>query len=246
MPDCVFCGATDKMSAEHVFPDWSQPFLNSDAGPGTHTRTIIRADGETTKEHRDLPATATVRSVCGSCNNGWMSALEANAKPYLVSMLRDHRRTYYGGGQTLLATWAVKTAVVAGSKFKPETPGVFYRDLHESGAPSETTRVWLGATPWTNFHYVDYRPLKVSRVGEPPVTSENAFAGLLAVGTVVFYVVSWLENVPNFEPVEKYRDSLLAVWPYSRPRTWPPPGPRFDLAALDELAETFGRVPTSS
>ncbi len=231
------------MSAEHVFPDWSQPFLDSDAGPGTHTRTILRATGETTTEHRGLPATATVRSVCESCNNGWMSALEANAKPYLVSMLRDHRRTYYSGGRKLLATWAVKTAVVAGSKFTPETPETFYRDLHKNGAPSETTCVWLGATPWTNFHYVDCRPLKVSRDAEPPVRSENAFAGLLALGTIVFYVVSWLENVPNVEPVEKYSDSLLAIWPYSGPKTWPPAGRRFDLAGLDELANTFGSAP---
>jgi hypothetical protein len=99
MQQCVFCGLTGKMSAEHVFPDWSQPFLDSAAGPGTHTRTIIRADGETTDEHRALPATATVRSVCGFCNNGWMSALEADSKPYLVSMLNDHRRTYHAGGQ---------------------------------------------------------------------------------------------------------------------------------------------------
>jgi hypothetical protein len=86
--------------------------------------------------------------------------------------------------------------------------------------------------------------LKVSREEEPPVNSENAFAGLLALGTIVFFVVAWLDNEPDLEPVEKYDSSLLALWPHTGPRTWPPPGRRFDFDALEDLAGTFGRVPT--
>jgi hypothetical protein len=244
MPECVFCGATGRMSAEHVFPDWSQPFLRSEDGLGTHTRTIMRAEGETTSEHRGLPATSTVRSVCGACNNVWMSRLEGDAKPYLETMLNNHGRTYYRGGQALLATWAVKTALVAGSKFEPQTPEVFYRNLTAARTPSGTTRIWMGATPWAEFHYVDHRPLKISRRDEPRVRTENAFAGLLALGHVVFYVVSWIDNPPSVEPVQRYSDSLLELWPYSGPKAWPPRGLRLDEDALDDLAETFGRVPT--
>lgn len=245
MPQCVFCGATGKLSGEHVFPDWSQPFLESEAGPGTHVRRVIRAEGKTKTVHRGLPATATVNSVCAPCNHGWMSRLEEAAKPYLVSMLKGHHRTYHRGGQKLLATWALKTALVAGSKFKPATPEVFYRDLRDSGEPSENTAIWLGATPWAGFHYIDYRPLKISNIGEPRVTAENAFAGLLALGHVVFYVVAWMGNVPNVEPIEKYRNSLLPIWTYVGPQAWPPRGPAFDEQSLDRLAETFGSVPTS-
>jgi hypothetical protein len=64
MQQCVFCGTTGKMIAEHVFPNWSQPFLDSAAGPGTHTRTIVRADVKATNEHRSCRSqTRTTRSV---------------------------------------------------------------------------------------------------------------------------------------------------------------------------------------
>jgi hypothetical protein len=46
-----------------------------------------------------------------------MSDLESRAKPYLLSMINGYSRTYYPRGQELLATWAVKTALICGSKF---------------------------------------------------------------------------------------------------------------------------------
>src|SRR3712207_2522797 len=106
---CVFCEQTGKLSAEHVFPDWSQPFLTSPHGKGTQTRVILRRDGtkdETPPRSTD-PATVTVKTVCEPCNNGWMSHLEGAAKPFLLSMIQGHSRTYYAGGQKVLASWAV-------------------------------------------------------------------------------------------------------------------------------------------
>jgi hypothetical protein len=137
---CIFCGSTDKLSAEHVFPDWSQPYLVSPYGPGTHQRQILRADGNNDKwSHEGDPATATVRTVCEPCNNGWMSRLESSAQPYLLTMIKGHGRTYYPDSQKLLAAWAVKTALVSGSKFKPPTPESFYRDFYAAQEPPENT-----------------------------------------------------------------------------------------------------------
>jgi hypothetical protein len=51
-----------------------------------------------------------------------MSDLEREAKPFLLSMIRGHRRMYYRRGQCVVATWLLKTALVAGSRFDPALP----------------------------------------------------------------------------------------------------------------------------
>ena len=103
---CVFCGGTGKMSAEHVFPQWSREYLREVEGKGTHTRKILHGDGRiSARSHKADPATATVKTVCASCNNGWMSRLESEAMPFLLSMIKGHRRTYYDAGKALIARW---------------------------------------------------------------------------------------------------------------------------------------------
>jgi hypothetical protein len=120
----VFCRRDVPLTAEHVFPKWTQPYLLDAEGElGTHTRVTIRAGQGATDErsHRGRPATATVRSVCGDCNNGWMSRIEQEAKPRLLAMLRD--KSMFAGTQMhfderdrlVLARWLVKTALVVGS-----------------------------------------------------------------------------------------------------------------------------------
>jgi hypothetical protein len=245
---CIFCGSTGKLTAEHVFPDWSQPYLVSPYGPGTHQRQILRADGNNDDwSYEGDPATATVRTVCEPCNNGWMSDLEGRAKPNLLSMIKGYGRTYYPDGQKLLATWAVKTALVSGSKFTPQTPGHFYEDFYAAQEPADKSLVWLIATGRPYFTYVDYRPLKVSKLDESPVTTENAYAALLGISHVAFYVVGWSENEPNLGGLKPFDSSMLPLWPMTaREVTFPPKGPALGYEALDELADApFGKADRS-
>jgi hypothetical protein len=146
MPRCVFCGCERTLTKEHVFPEWARPYLQSD-GPGTHQRIEIREAGTTERLRSGEPATLTVRSVCAPCNNGWMSSLEQTAMPHLLPLIKGHERTLFPPAQRTVATWAVKTALVAGSKFDPRLPATFYRALFESGRPTEKTRVWLAHAP---------------------------------------------------------------------------------------------------
>jgi hypothetical protein len=122
----------------------------------THAVTIRAGDPEPEEHSRPgKAATLTVRSVCAQCNNGWMGRLEDQARPYLLTMIRGNGRTYHATGRTLIATWFVKTALVAGSKFSPPLPHAFYEQVRATGRPSDNTRVWLAATPWNEMHYTD-------------------------------------------------------------------------------------------
>src|SRR5437588_10121648 len=116
-PVCAFCRSDKKLTGEHVWPDWTQPYLASSEGKGTHRRTVLRYGKEPEmREWRDDPATSKVNDVCEKCNTGWMSDLETAAKPYLLTMIQGRGRTYHTGGLTLIGTLAAKTALMAGKQ----------------------------------------------------------------------------------------------------------------------------------
>ncbi len=53
-----------------------------------------------------------VKWLCATCNNGWMSMLENEAKPILESILDEKLKDIDAASQSTLACWAVKTAMV--------------------------------------------------------------------------------------------------------------------------------------
>jgi hypothetical protein len=244
---CVFCQKKGPLSDEHIFPKWLQPHLADPEGEdGTHRRMSFRSGDAEVYEHsyRGQPATVVVKSVCKGCNNGWMASLEGAAKPYLLSMIRGNTRAYYEHGQALIATWFVKTALVAGSKFKPSLPADFYSALIEDRRPTTTTHVWLAGTPYDAHHQSDFRPIRVQTDGKPPPPEPNAFSAMIVVGQLVGFVVSWLDAVPSTDRVmQEFGPALIPIWSVTEPTvTWPPRAGRLDFAALDALANTVVAV----
>jgi len=239
----VFCRRDVPLTAEHVFPQWTRRFLTDpDGGLGTHTRITLRAGGEVDeRSHPGQAATGTVRSVCAECNNGWMSRLESEAAPFLLSMIRGHTRTYHPHGRTLIATWFVKTALVAGSKFTPTLPPDFYTQLFVDRQPSANTLVWLAATPYDEHHQSDFRPIRTQHEDEPPPPEPNSFSAMIVVGQLVGFIVSWLEAVPATTRLQaRFGPALLPMWPTNvGTGTWPPRAGRLDFDMLDALADSI-------
>jgi hypothetical protein len=243
MSICIFCGRDRTLSAEHVYSAWLRPYLHKhpEDGDGTHHHIHIHRGGPDVQTYSAPPATQTVRSVCAECNNGWMSQLESGAKPCLESMIKGHQRTYYAGGQELIATWLVKTALVSGSKFDPRLPASFYTDLYETRKPSPNTRVWIAGTAYEGQHYIDYRPLRSVADGEPrpeaPIIP-NAYSAVLAVGQFAGMIVSWEGQVPSMDRIESHYGPALIELLQGHPVTWPPRGGRLDFRGLEDLADS--------
>ncbi len=103
---------------EHIFPKWLLKYMGIGKLPvvsAHHVRT------ENTVETRDIrhaaPLARTEGRVCGSCNNGWMSALEVEAMPILKPFIDGTTNLYECGGQnvTTIGRWAAKTAYMVNS-----------------------------------------------------------------------------------------------------------------------------------
>ena len=242
---CVFCERNRKLTREHVWPQWVRSSLDHPAGPGTATRTVIRAGGREEWSYRARPANVVVRSVCEECNGGWMSELEQRAMPVLLPMIEDRGPvTLEASDADTVATWALKTSLAAGSEFKPPIPKEFYTEFYETREPVGKVRVWIGRTPHLETHTIDFRPMTVRREGEDPPADPNGYQAVLSVGHLALYVVGWRGPKPQLDRVFSWfgETALVKVLPYEPPVIWPPPATLTLITGLDALANRLAEI----
>lgn len=239
---CKFCGSDAPLTAEHVFPEWTRSHLLDprDQGDGTHTTIVLEA-GMGVTQHRERsgpPSTWTVKCVCAACNNGWMSRLETAAKPHLLKLM-DGRSGIFDDQREVLAAWFVKTALVAGAKFRPIRP-VFYEQFHAEGKPSANTRVWLAATNERFHHYTDFRPIRTQKEDEPAPTIANAYSAVIALGQVAAFVLSWDDRIPSRKRLmQRFGQVLVPLWPTHFGATIWPPENGLSQRGLDDLSDAI-------
>lgn len=149
---CIFCGASGKMTAEHVLPNWltsiglaSEPVVETASG-WLNRSPQSRGSGR--------PFQTRVKAVCAACNNGWMSELEQIARRILTPIIRGEPRGILEDDQPALAMWALKTTLVAMMVSSREDrtlgyglPEAEFTDLYmQRGQPRplDHVQVWLG------------------------------------------------------------------------------------------------------
>jgi hypothetical protein len=168
---------------------------------------------------RGRPFSATVRAVCGSCNNGWMSGLETQARPVLSALMRNAHCRLDAVEQHLVATWAVKTMLmlrlIEGDDDDRELDADMYRHLMQHGSPPPGEHVWVGSYagegqwPMT-FHYL---AAGIAPPGGSEPEHPNAYCASFAVGHLAVAVAG---NRLAEGPVAVQRnplDTWRLLWP---------------------------------
>jgi len=85
---CVFCESTSDLTREHVLPDWLTD-IGLDSEPSIHHAGPLN---RLPREWSAKPFKTTVKMVCATCNNGWLSELEGSAKPVIAPLIRGEGR----------------------------------------------------------------------------------------------------------------------------------------------------------
>ena len=116
MPTCIFCD-NPAGNREHVWPRWI--LERKDLGA---FRLKIANVPEKILNNVEL----TVKTVCQSCNNGWMSTLEAEAMPILTEMFDDKTVVLNQEQQQIIARWLMKTSMIYDSLKGRNAPNIFY------------------------------------------------------------------------------------------------------------------------
>ena len=223
---CAFCGATGRLTGEHLWPDWLRQFLGDKKAPFPH-RATTTVTGGYDRQWRRPPFTLTVNEVCRSCNNGWMSELEGKAKPLLTPMILGEPIKLDEREQRTLASWAVKTAMVYQLTTEHRAIRRYeYEHLRLHLTPRSPTQVWLATR--TNEEpkpsIFGFRASGMAPARGAPARYD-AYLVTLAIGYFVAQIhghdlemhsgALWTRRGP-------LAAALQQIWPYTEPISWPP------------------------
>jgi hypothetical protein len=205
---CLFCGCTlyskktktGGKSNEHIIPKWLMEYLGVPNMTITPTVTEV-ASGRIVDLRKHAVSAFVAGTVCGTCNNGWMSRLEGDTKPVLIPLIEDPRRleNLDQKRRALIARWALKTAAMLnrasaysapGNSMSRPVPDDHLRKIMNGGCPSGVVVVGCG--------YASSKPLDWLQFGTW-ITPANS--------------VSLLEEDRNrsYKIALAFRDLVLAV-----------------------------------
>lgn len=216
---CVFCRKAG-VTAEHVWPAWL-----SEVVPGTGELAFVRKGMHEPKETRwNAPSlNVTVRQVCASCNSGWMSELETEAKPLLTPMIQGKPMGLSRREQRLAATWAAKTAMMLAFTH-PERralPDAHLHWLYAQGEPDPHVVIWIGAYAgdWSGWYSGE-----ILGLGPRERPEGFAYCSTCLLGSLVFQVLGHDLNEAMAPLAAPEADRLsVQIWPDTRALVrWPP------------------------
>lgn len=244
---CIFCGA-EARTREHVFPSWLEPLL-----PGEGAFHVER-------QHEELGADPllqtwgsnaldlTVRRVCGDCNNGWMSELEAECKPLLAPMIAGRAQSLSKEDQTKLATWMAKTVVVGEAATPAQArrviPRRWHTTIHQERRPPKGSWVWLAryvggelpAGETTRPIHWTFHPLSMQWSGG----EKTGVSAVLSLGQLVFQLLGVFDRPEETHPDRQ--QPFLKLWPDPIHRApWPSVVPTLTDGELLDLVNSFNR-----
>jgi hypothetical protein len=188
------------------------------------------------------------RCVCEKCNGGWMSRLESSAKPILEPMIHDSSSVIDYVQQSVIAAWAIKTAMVFECT---KASSAFYSQGDRShlltwSTPPPDTLVWIGR--YVNSHALFVENDYLSNTKPANVLSEGCVT-TFAIGRLCLQSFTARRGLKGdgkritIHPKPGQWDRLLVqVWPAAEQiARWPPPlyfGP--SVESLKELAARIG------
>jgi hypothetical protein len=110
---CGFCESKSrKITNEHIYAEWIGVVLGSKE-PGMNVRHSMKRDEREGPTWLASVLDHKVRMACDRCNNGWMHDLEEHVRSVATPMILGQRIALDLKAHVAVATWAVKTAMVA-------------------------------------------------------------------------------------------------------------------------------------
>ncbi len=218
---CLFCD-NNAESKEHLWPKWIHE--RKDFGPLN-----FQLGGSKNKTIPDPQI--TVKTVCGVCNNGWMSKLESENIPTIGCMVQDISTPLDETQQKSVAAWSIKTAMVSDSMKGRAALNQFYsRDervkMRIGHDIPPRTLIWIARIDGmhlgnfgTDFALFD--PQK-QRIGMGSVTT--IVAGHFVTQAVSVHLEGENIEIPELAcKMGNWNELLAQIWPIQQPTAlWPP------------------------
>jgi hypothetical protein len=236
---CIFCEGTGRLTREHVIPQWMTDVLPEQLPWRGQDQTVVLLPPDSPPSsmdlgHREAPErfnASTIRAVCGSCNSGWMSTLEGSAQDALTSLVRGERRALEIPTIELVASWAIKTSLVAQLTSSAAAAALddLYHQFFRDRRPSPNAFVWAGAVGHDDWGLRIEALSALYTDGNDDVTIDdppNMLSVTIGLGSLLLHSVLTTLSSADCPPLEEMlTDGLIRLWPNPVPTTWPPPRP---------------------
>ena len=240
---CMFCGA-DSATREHAVPAWLLDTLGSSAA----SLMEVQFREEAPRKPWFTKDGILINRFCASCQNGWMSDLEASARPTVGPLAHDLALWLSREQQALVARWSLKTAMVLeGVNAEGQW---FYSGAERAGlmTPSaqlpEATYIWAGRYAHSGTSYFQSRRMS----GDTSGLLSEGYAVTFGFGHLVLQTLTVRRRRQSKRAsleikAGPWNDCLIQVWPVTTGSIrWPPPL-SFSASSidLDELSGRFRR-----
>ncbi len=231
---CIFCGAFG-VTYEHVWADWLKAYIPREQANHSMSQTHVspeKPDKITLHKRTGDAHSHRVRRVCASCNNGWMSQLQEDAKEFLVPMLAGQPVRLHRRAQHILSAWIAMLVMVA-EYMEPDNvtvPESDRRFLMETRKPPRHWRIWIACHRRQQAPLYSHNSLEFVQESEGftrgPATNHNTQSSTICVGKhLVFHTMS---SVLAYDLIRRWRlpstvaTGLDQIWPVrTKIVTWP-------------------------
>jgi hypothetical protein len=234
MRQCIFC-PNPANSQEHLWAEW---LLKREP---LHLQVPVRHTvGD--QPARTINTPITIGWACTTCNNGWMSDLEREAKPILGPLISGVTLALNTNHQQRIAQWALKTAMIAECS-APKSYSRYYQkleceNLRIHGAVPTVTQIWLGQASGGSGKSIDiFRvwPFADDRTSEGCITT-------IIINRLVMQIASFrLSEISLGKSVTVrpglWRQLLVGCYPTTPLIYWPP-----QLSFTDSNDDTYYKL----
>jgi hypothetical protein len=256
---CIFCGWTEaRLSEEHIWPHWASRLLRDPGFAVDYFRHLESTGDSTNANWIGRYLDVTVDTVCEPCNNEWLGRFENDdVKPLGESMIvGDAAFSLLPSGQSVLATWAYKMALLLDARMPHAEHGHFFTSTDRLQFRHRTVahpyvRVFL--TKYNYGHHPAHamipRHTLTERDGER--RAFNLLISTVTTGQLALQVMSVRSEatgqlVPanqlafNFEGLARY--AVLSIWPVERHVVCWPPEYAIDALELEDWTAMWAKA----
>jgi hypothetical protein len=219
---CIFCGKQAKLTKEHIFGQWLKSHVRAYSNHTEHKTRFRNSEGRFSYAQGRLhkkrpPYLSNLRLVCQTCNNGWMSRLQEDAKPILVRLIEGDWTQLEIDHGARISSWVTMACIcMEFADLKtlttlPETRKTF----SELSQPANNWRVYAGRCDGSrDLGSFWHRGAYISHV-------KPSFGDICNVQSTVFYlgrsffllISSSSELLPSPDAGFAQRIGLRQLWP---------------------------------
>lgn len=249
---CIFCGGGN-LSREHVWPQWA----HTDLPTSTHTsnvrvsfvnKTELVGEPKVSRRQGGLAST-TVRAVCATCNNGWMSRLEEAARPVLAPLIAGSPTSLTETSQQTLAEWITLKMMVA-EHSPPPDPAIPEPDKRAFYTNRTIPRGLMinifqcGAPQWRITYQRASATLSTREQPGYDTRPKNASSTVFALGDLFVHLIYFGDpGIQGFSLQDT--GAGLTIWPRAAAEAPWPPSRRISSDEAQMVADAFQRLQNS-